>query len=111
LIAVGILSVINGTVTTGVKVYQDLIESHQVVLSHKFDFGKKFNGKPMSGVLYGLILTLIFFILCTVIGLFFSNTGHFNIHHPVDSDPTKIIKGGFDAQTAGIFSFSDIMSN
>jgi hypothetical protein len=98
LIAVGILSVINGTVATGVKIYEDLIKNKEIVFSSKFDVSKKYNGKPMSGVLYGFTVTFIFFIFCTAIGIFFADTGGY-------------VGQGFDSRTAGIFSFSDIISN
>jgi ABC-type glycerol-3-phosphate transport system permease component len=97
LIAIGILSVINGTVTTSVKIYEDLITGKEIILSRKFtDIQNRFGERPLSGVLYGFILTFIFFVLCTLIGVFFSNLGGYQ---------------GFDTQTAGIFSFNDIVSN
>jgi hypothetical protein len=98
LIAIGILSVVNGTVVTGVNIYEDLIKNKEIAFSSKFDFSKKYNGKPMSGVLYGFTVTFIFFVLCTVIGLFFADTGGY-------------VGKGFDKNIAGIFSFSDIISN
>jgi hypothetical protein len=51
----------------------------------------------MGGVLYGVVLTVIFFVICTIIGLFFDNTGG--------------LPDMFDSQTKGIFSFVDIVSN
>jgi hypothetical protein len=97
LIAVGILSVINGTITTSVKIYEDLIKGHEIAFSRKFDISKKYNGRPMGGVLYGLIVTCVFFVLCTIIGVFFSDTGG--------------LPPMFDKETQGIFSFVDIVSN
>jgi hypothetical protein len=64
----------------------------------------------MGGVLYGLIATSIFFVVCTIIGAFFVNTGGFDIHNAVDKDDNLIV-GGFDKTTAGIFSLTDIVSN
>jgi hypothetical protein len=92
------MSVINGTVVTGVKVYEELIVKHEIFLSHKFDaLNKKYNGRPIGGVVYGTILTFIFFALCTVVGLFFANTGG--------------LPAFFDKESQGIFSFVDIVSN
>jgi hypothetical protein len=52
----------------------------------------------MGGVLYGLLITLIFFAVCTIIGLFFSDID--NLQHD-----------GFNERAAGILSFVDIVSN
>jgi hypothetical protein len=51
----------------------------------------------MAGVIYGLVATLVFFAVCTIIGMFFSNTGN--------------LSSMFDEKTQGIFSFVDIASN
>jgi hypothetical protein len=98
LIAVGILSVINGTVVTGVKIYEDLITTREIAFSNHFGgIRNKFKGAPMSGVLYGFVLTFIFFVVITIIGVFFIDLGNYT--------------GQFDTKTAGIFSFNDIVSN
>jgi amino acid transporter len=78
LIGVGILSVINGTVVTGVNIYHDLIKNKELIFTNKM--GRFYRGgnsdNHLGAVLYGFILSAIFFALCTLIGCFFSNTSN-----------------------------------
>jgi hypothetical protein len=77
LIGVGILSVINGTVATGVNIYHDLLKDKELLFSSTMDrFNKKNGDSKLGAVVYGYIVFIIFFIICTVIGCFFDDTSN-----------------------------------
>jgi hypothetical protein len=77
LIGVGILSVINGTVATGVNIYHDLLKEKELLFGSTMGrFDKKNSESKLGAVVYGYIVFVIFFIVCTVIGCFFADTSN-----------------------------------
>lgn len=109
LIAVGILSVINGTSASATRMYEDLIIHNELICSHKFNKKRSNISKPVNGAIYFYILTLIFIVVCVLIGAFFVNeTGiqFFSWNKHGLSSVTKL-----NDTTGGIFAFVDVLTS
>lgn len=110
LISIGILSVINGTAASASRMYEDLIIHDELIGSSKFNKAKLNIHKPISGVIYFYIVTVIFTVIFIVIGVFFVNdTGIKFISFHKNTGISKIIY--LNDHTGGIFSFVDTVTS
>jgi hypothetical protein len=99
LIGVGILSVINGTVNTTVNNYEEFIRLKEIPLSNKIQsLSRKTHRLQTGAAIYAYTITIIFFIIATIVGCFF-----IQINQPSNAH--------FDDYSRGIFCFTDILSN
>lgn len=104
LISIGILSVINGSVASAARMYEDLIIHDELIFSRKFNKTKSSIFKPINGSIYLYITTVIISLVCILIGVFFvDNTG---IEFAKSSGTITLNK-----ETGGIFTFVDVLTS
>jgi amino acid transporter len=75
-VAVGILGIINGVSIYSARYYQDLIIHNEIPFS-RFLKIHSHSDRPIMGTLVSFILTIFWFIIFTVVGVFFINSGHY----------------------------------
>jgi len=114
LIGFGILGIINGFAMYNPKYYEDLIKLNELPFANKCK--DKINpNKPWVGLVYAGVITLVFFVLFTIIGaLAYSDTGGYAGSEliPIAGGKTLI---GYDSDGSGhistLYSFCDLMAN
>ncbi|MDR2823488.1 MAG: APC family permease [Mycoplasmataceae bacterium] len=94
LIAFGVLGIVNGFAIFNAKFYEDLVINRELPFSDKFHNRTNIH-RPWVGTWYSFILSTIFFVVCTTIGIFYFNNGY----------------GFTDKSINGIMSFVDLMAN
>jgi hypothetical protein len=91
-----VLGIINGFAIYNSRFYEDLIKTNEILLWHKFYHKAHANSRPVAGTIYSYILSSIFFVVFTAIGIFYLNSGH----NEVDSGYVQ-----------GLYSFVDLVAN
>jgi hypothetical protein len=78
LISFGVLGVINGFAIYNARFYEDLIKTNEILGWRKFYSKAHSSSRPVAGTIYSYILCCLFFVVFTVIGIFYFNTSEYN---------------------------------
>lgn len=113
IIGIGIFGIINSFAIYNPRYYEDLIKINDLPFSKSLK-NKLNSNKPIIGLLYSSVITIVFFIVLTIIGLF----GYTDTMGYRNTEMVSIIGNiskGYDSLTgnhlSSLYSFCDLMAN
>ncbi|MDR0739932.1 MAG: APC family permease [Mycoplasmataceae bacterium] len=104
-VTIGILGIINGVSIYSARYYQDLIKHREIPFADWLQSHSKPNSTFM-GVLTSYVITIFWFIVFTIVGLFFLNSGHYG---DIPGWTNGVQYG--DRYVVNLYSFADLIGN
>lgn len=114
MIAIGVFGIVNGFAIYNPLFYQDLIKEGELPFAHKLKSKVLSNKNNSIGLIYAGVITLVFFVLFTLIGaLAYRDVNNYSQTTMTAMDGVKSL--GYDVNELGptnsLYSFVDLVAN